>query len=396
MKFRATLAKNALSAEQCDILHVMHALQRYRRSDHSDSRVVLRLAPDNLSLARRIDATDELYTQNTFQVDRLFSEYRIESKRANLIDLEVCILDLLRFFQLCARSEQVVLSLSTDDDSGSPVLKFSFVPSDFPGDQSTWCNGYFSVRVLQDEEILRIHSLEGPQEEKSIPSGILKRMHSERIFTDAQIIAGGDSIPVHRAVVAAASPVLKRMLESGMQEGQHSRVVLANTGAKAAGVFVDFMYGLPVPKLSVVDLIDLISLAHFYDLRSLMELCMERMIRADNLEDALAFMKHALKFREDPVFEDAVHCLSLAWWNRVIQDQNLFHAAVFKALTHEVVRDCPSSGLPSPSAPPAPSPSSASGCRKRGSPSTSQGVKRRKTSEDEWGLCDEQESCCVQ
>lgn len=49
----------------------------------------------------------------------------------------------------------------------------------------------------------------------------MQAMYRQRLFTDATIVVGGQTLHAHRAVLAAASPVFERMFSSHMQEGEH-------------------------------------------------------------------------------------------------------------------------------------------------------------------------------
>ena len=54
--------------------------------------------------------------------------------------------------------------------------------------------------------------------------GSMQAMYRQRLFTDAAIMVEGKTLHVHRAVLAAASPVFQRMFSSHMQEGEHTCV----------------------------------------------------------------------------------------------------------------------------------------------------------------------------
>ena len=47
-------------------------------------------------------------------------------------------------------------------------------------------------------------------------------MLHEELYTDATLVVEGQDIPVHRAVLAANSPVFKQMFISNMREGMLS------------------------------------------------------------------------------------------------------------------------------------------------------------------------------
>eukprot|EP00931_Biecheleriopsis_adriatica_P046501 TRINITY_DN26710_c0_g1_i1.p1 TRINITY_DN26710_c0_g1~~TRINITY_DN26710_c0_g1_i1.p1 ORF type:complete len:329 (+),score=64.02 TRINITY_DN26710_c0_g1_i1:48-989(+) len=71
---------------------------------------------------------------------------------------------------------------------------------------------------------------------------ISNKLFSERKFTDARILCEGVEINVHRAVLAAASPVFERMLESEMCEGTSATIEIQDASREAVEIMVQYMY----------------------------------------------------------------------------------------------------------------------------------------------------------
>jgi hypothetical protein len=119
-------------ANQAMILHVLQALQRLERASERKGEktrgaptVVLKLAPESFAFCHRGGADEGSQTWSHFQPSHLFHEYRIESKRANKIDLEAPIANLLHVFHSCAASDKTSLRLANGKD-GRPILGFEF------------------------------------------------------------------------------------------------------------------------------------------------------------------------------------------------------------------------------------------------------------------------------
>lgn len=324
MKFKAAISQDGFLAKS-DIPLVVHAL-RVLEKKGSRLDAVLRLGPDSVALAHSTDPMGEPRTQSVFRSERLFSEFRIESKRKNLIDLAGRVTDLLRLFQLFARSAKAMLRLAPFGQADQPVLTFEVLPYDFPGQFVQLCSGEIEVRVLTDSEARAIHEMPVPTLQEALCESTqrLSAMHSERLFTDARLMVGSLAIPVHRAVIAAASPVMCRMLQSEMQEGENTSIRLPDTTEEAAAAFVDFVYGQPFKDLDHRDLADLFSLAHFYHVASLMRVCKDRMFRVDSSSELLTLLRYMQRFREDPAAADVVQCLSEVLWQRAAADRGTF------------------------------------------------------------------------
>merc|ERR1712125_242088 len=108
---------------QGSILHVLQALQRLdRASERRNARdrgstntppsVVVKLTPNSFQFCHRTGADEGSQTWSQFHIDKLFHEYRIESKRGNRIDLEAPIANLVHVFHSCQGSDRTVVRLA--------------------------------------------------------------------------------------------------------------------------------------------------------------------------------------------------------------------------------------------------------------------------------------------
>eukprot|EP00419_Tripos_fusus_P067662 CAMPEP_0172933526 /NCGR_PEP_ID=MMETSP1075-20121228/220551_1 /TAXON_ID=2916 /ORGANISM="Ceratium fusus, Strain PA161109" /LENGTH=990 /DNA_ID=CAMNT_0013794869 /DNA_START=61 /DNA_END=3033 /DNA_ORIENTATION=+ len=100
----------------------------------------------------------------------------------------------------------------------------------------------------------------------SFHGSLLERMHAEEKFTDLVIIAEGEEIACHRAVLASASPVFDCMLSQKMIEGLCARVELKDVPARCMRLFLQCIYTAMVPcRLDSDDIMQLLHLADIYD-----------------------------------------------------------------------------------------------------------------------------------
>ena len=78
---------------------------------------------------------------------------------------------------------------------------------------------------------------------------ILRNIFINQSFNDGFIVALGGTIPVHRAVMAEASPVFQRMFGSECREGFEARIKL-KASAHTVAALVAHCYGQRVPTIN--------------------------------------------------------------------------------------------------------------------------------------------------
>jgi len=158
---------------QSMVLHVLQALQRLERAlDKKQSQrnatppsVVLKLTPESFALAHRGGADEGSCTWSHFVTGQLFSEYRIESKRDNQIDLEAPLANLLHVFSSCSSSDRTTIRLANGSD-GRPILGFEFA---LPGNVADHrVEQDVPVRVIPEEEAATIREPALPEPEYQI------------------------------------------------------------------------------------------------------------------------------------------------------------------------------------------------------------------------------------
>jgi len=194
---------------QAMVLHVLQALQRLERAaerkpaaqrNGAPPSVVLKLTQESFALCHRGGADEGSQTWSHFQTNRLFQEYRIESKRQNQIDLEAPIANLVHVFHSCASSDRTTLRLANGRD-GRPILGFEFA---LPGNVADHrVEQEVPVRVIPETEAetIREPPLPEPEYQIELPSSLarlksvlekMKAVGAQHILVEAaQEKAGG-------------------------------------------------------------------------------------------------------------------------------------------------------------------------------------------------------------
>ena len=100
---------------------------------------------------------------------------------------------------------------------------------------------------------------------------------NDKHFVDFEIQVENDVIACHKIIVAAQSPVLRRMMKSDMKEGKENCVTLKNLSAPAIRIIMEYMY---TGKFSCPPnvLLDVVKACDFLELITLRDLCREKVI----------------------------------------------------------------------------------------------------------------------
>mmetsp|Transcript_128120 Transcript_128120/g.410725 ORF Transcript_128120/g.410725 Transcript_128120/m.410725 type:complete len:350 (-) Transcript_128120:203-1252(-) len=124
---------------------------------------------------------------------------------------------------------------------------------------------------------------------KAAVEGLNDKLYRDRKFTDAEFVCMGRRIPVHRAVLSAASVVFERMWSSGMREAGSLEVVIQDCEPDVLEAAVKYMYKAELP--SDCDPAPLFDLARKYELDNLAEAAGRRMLANLSADNALAWAR---------------------------------------------------------------------------------------------------------
>ena len=100
----------------------------------------------------------------------------------------------------------------------------------------------------------------------------LRAVQKEGLWSDFTLAVGKREFKVHRVVLAAQSPVFRRMIESPMAEGSSCRAEISDFTGDVVEEMVHFMYTGEAPNLQSMPQ-DLLTIADKYELNRLKNMC---------------------------------------------------------------------------------------------------------------------------
>lgn len=122
-----------------------------------------------------------------------------------------------------------------------------------------------TVMLLPDDEVGEDSSIKIPGGAQGTFAGAASALNGD--FADVVIKAGGRTFKAHRVILAHASPALRGMLRSGMQEARAAEVELQDADSAAVQLLLTHIYGGEV-RVPVALVPELYGLADQYQLRS--------------------------------------------------------------------------------------------------------------------------------
>mmetsp|Transcript_78777 Transcript_78777/g.218977 ORF Transcript_78777/g.218977 Transcript_78777/m.218977 type:complete len:335 (-) Transcript_78777:187-1191(-) len=220
MKFKAVIESEGVGGVNLSmVLHVLQAIQRLdraseRRPTAAERRmgaapppsIVVKLSPETFALCHRAGADEGSQTWSHFEINRLFKEYRIESKRQNRIDLEAPIANLVHVFHSCASSDRTTLRLANGRD-GRPILGFEFSLAGNTADHRV--EQEVPVRVIPEAEAEQIcePALPEPEYQIELPQSLAKYKNVlDKMRQVGAVHVAVEAEQERPPVVAAAAP----------------------------------------------------------------------------------------------------------------------------------------------------------------------------------------------
>jgi len=150
---------------------------------------------------------------------------------------------------------------------------------------------------------------------------ITRQLWMDRRFTDVEVVCGTQRFQVHRAVLAAASPVFAAMLDTDMRETREQVIRITDAEEVAVRDALEYIYTGSVAEGAGCGMV---VMGHKYDIAGLAEYAAPVAlgnITADNVVGELrALRTHADDAQLGPVFE--------ALQNKIREHQNLLTAVL--------------------------------------------------------------------
>eukprot|EP00927_Polykrikos_kofoidii_P066448 TRINITY_DN62046_c0_g1_i1.p1 TRINITY_DN62046_c0_g1~~TRINITY_DN62046_c0_g1_i1.p1 ORF type:complete len:460 (-),score=62.06 TRINITY_DN62046_c0_g1_i1:37-1224(-) len=153
---------------------------------------------------------------------------------------------------------------------------------------------------------------------------IALKLWQDRVFTDVDVVCDdgrGKRISVHRAILAAASPVFAAMLSSEMKEGQAHEIVISDADERAVEETLEYIYTGSVGGSACCGMV---VLGHKYDIPGLVEYAAPVALGNLTAENVVSELRTLRSFAHDkqlgPVFE--------ALQGKVRENDELFKAVL--------------------------------------------------------------------
>ncbi|KAK0083977.1 hypothetical protein PV325_007820 [Microctonus aethiopoides] len=135
---------------------------------------------------------------------------------------------------------------------------------------------------------------------ESIPGGIyanLKNFLTSPDLSDMTIVIGKKQIPVHKAILAAYSPVFFAMFKANMRESVNKQIVVTDIEVDIMEKAINFMYtGVIHPVPEICDLLSIMQVADKYRIIALMTWCERKLIERLEVENVLEILDKASEY----------------------------------------------------------------------------------------------------
>uniref|UniRef100_A0A2A4JN09 BTB domain-containing protein n=1 Tax=Heliothis virescens TaxID=7102 RepID=A0A2A4JN09_HELVI len=131
-------------------------------------------------------------------------------------------------------------------------------------------------------------------------------LHDDAELTDFELRGEDGSVHVHRAVLAAASPVLRRMLGGAWRETAEGRVDVPGTSRATLQHLKDYVYLHSLPD---VGLEQLLLLAAYYMMPDLEQRCVDRLVRCVGAHNACDVIEFAAKHKLTRLLLAVLECV---------------------------------------------------------------------------------------
>lgn len=116
---------------------------------------------------------------------------------------------------------------------------------------------------------------------------------NDTAFSDFTFIVKDQEFKVHKVIIANASEVMRKMLMNNSMESIQAKCEIYHIEPNIFDHLIRFMYTGQIPISLDVIAIDLFKAAHYYDIRSLMEICEQDMQFRLSTENAIEVLELA-------------------------------------------------------------------------------------------------------
>jgi len=156
---------------------------------------------------------------------------------------------------------------------------------------------------------------------------LVAAMHHDTDFADVEIKCGNRSFHAHRVVLASASPVFAKMLQSDMKEAHSRQILIEDVSAEVVAKALRYMY-----TGEVADDVDIESLgfAHKYDITGMMQPVSSKILKNLSPENVSATVRSLRPYKRSisEVSDSGLSQLHARVRQRVLKDLKLMEACL--------------------------------------------------------------------
>ncbi|KAJ2948675.1 hypothetical protein O0L34_g7931 [Tuta absoluta] len=131
-------------------------------------------------------------------------------------------------------------------------------------------------------------------------------LHGDMELTDFELRGEDGSIRVHRAVLAAASPVLRRMLGGTWRESTEGHVDVSGTSKLTLQHLKDYVYLHTLPETGLEQLL---LLASYYMMPDLEQKCVDKLVSSLTAQNACDLLEFAAKHKVTRLLLAILECV---------------------------------------------------------------------------------------
>mmetsp|Transcript_49265 Transcript_49265/g.142778 ORF Transcript_49265/g.142778 Transcript_49265/m.142778 type:complete len:334 (+) Transcript_49265:64-1065(+) len=207
-------------------------------------------------------------------------------------------------------------SLSASIRDGAFVqLPFSIHQGDYlPCVWLYWANTQLQIASAESRSC-NVHSEARHCEE------VLGRIWLNGMFTDCTVVCNDEQFQCHRCVLAAASPVWRAAFDSEWQEGKSGTLYIDDSEPAVVEALLKYAY---TGSFEGVHPLELLPLAHRYELPHLVAHCVKAMVGQLSAENVVCTVQAMSAFKEDKEVEH--------FWSKLVtlvrEDEKLAEAVM--------------------------------------------------------------------
>ncbi|CAG5015131.1 unnamed protein product [Parnassius apollo] len=119
-------------------------------------------------------------------------------------------------------------------------------------------------------------------------------LYDDTELTDFELRAEDGSVKVHKEVLAASSPVLRRMLSGSWRETTEGHVDVPGTSVQTLQHFIDYIYTDTLPHTGLEQIL---LLGSYYMIPDLEQRCVNTLIKSLSAQNACDLLEFAVKHK---------------------------------------------------------------------------------------------------